>query len=75
MNSKLDLSSKKKWGFVISYAAAHLIIPNGQRAGVAKNLTISEYEDMDIFGRFSDQHISSLQYFNQLLERILNLAF
>ena len=60
MNSKLDLSSKKKWGFVINYAAAHLIIPNGQRAGVAKNLTISEYEDMDIFGRFSHQHIVAI---------------
>ena len=52
MSGELDNSYKKGWGFVISYAAAHLIIPNGQRAGVAKNLTISEYENMDIFGKF-----------------------
>ena len=47
----LDKSKKKMWGFVISYAAAHLILPNGQRSGVATNLTVSEYEDKEEFSK------------------------
>lgn len=36
-----------EWGFLSSYAAAHLVIPNGQRSGVASNLTVSEYENKE----------------------------
>ena len=44
------------WGFIISYAAAHLILPNGQCSGVATNMTVAEYEDKDEFSKLNVKH-------------------